>query len=69
MKLSTVLSVLPTVGPLIAAAPEFKRLIEEIIGTFDRERDQAELKAAYELALSDAADAHSDLQAIVARNS
>lgn len=68
MNLETILKLLPKVGPIIAAAPEFKRLIEEIMATFG-ERDQAELQQAYEAAVTDAADAHADLQAIVARNS
>lgn len=63
---TTVLALLPKVGPLVAALPEFRRLIEEITATLGDKRDQAELQRAYELALSDADDAHADLQALVA---
>lgn len=69
MNLQTILNLLPKVGPIIAAAPEFKALVEELIETFASDRDQAELQAAYEQAISNADDAHEKLQQIVARNS
>lgn len=68
MNLATILALLPKVGPVIAALPEFKALIEELIATLTSERDQAELREAYEAAIVDAADAHAKLQAIVARS-
>lgn len=69
MTLTTILRLLPKVGPIIAAAPEFKKLVEELIATLTTEREQAELQYAYELAISNAEEAHNQLQAIVARNS
>ncbi len=68
MNLATILALLPKVGPVIAALPEFKALVEQIIATLASDRDQAELQAAYEAATDDAADAHARLQAIVARH-
>ena len=68
MTLATMLRLLPKVGPIIAAAPEFKKLVEELIATLTTEREQAELQHAYELAISSAEEAHNQLQVIVARN-
>ncbi|WJY18666.1 hypothetical protein QQS45_13855 [Alteriqipengyuania flavescens] len=68
MNLETVLALVGRVGPIVAAAPEFRKLIEEIIATFTDERDQAELQLAYEHAISDAREAHEQLQTIIARN-
>lgn len=67
MTLATILSLLPKVGPIIAAAPEFKALIEELISALEDDRDQAELRIAYENAISDAEHAHEQLQGSVAR--
>ena len=64
MNPATLLALLPKIGPVIAALPEFKRLFNEVVAAFDT-LDQAELRAAYELALSNAADAHDKLQALV----
>ena len=69
MNLQNILALLPKVGPIIAAAPEFKKLVDEIISTLTNERDQSELQRAYELAIDDAEEAHRHLQTIVARNS
>ena len=69
MNLQNILALLPKVGPIIAAAPEFKKLVDEIISTLKNERDQSELQRAYELAIDDAEEAHRHLQTIVARNS
>ena len=68
MNLQTILTLLPKVGPIIAAAPEFAALIEELISTLTDHREQDELKLAYEAAISDASEAHSILQDIVARH-
>ena len=68
MTLATMLRLLPKVGPIITAAPEFKKLVEELIATLTTEREQAELQHAYELAISSAEEAHNQLQVIVARN-
>ncbi len=67
MNLQTILALLPKVGPIIAAAPEFKRLIDELIGALDSEREQAELQAAYERAIEGAGEAHRRLQDAVTR--
>lgn len=66
--LSTILALLPKLAPAVAALPEFKRLFDQLVATFDSEADQAELRAAYELAIDDAEDAHGKLAAIVARH-
>ena len=50
----------------MAAAPEFKALVEDIIATLTDAQDQEVLKEAYELAISNARDAHVRLQALVA---
>ena len=63
------LKLLQVVPQVAAAAPAFKELFDQFVGTFDKDADQQELKDAYEIAISDAADAHEDLQAIVDRNS
>ncbi|MGB7407137.1 MAG: hypothetical protein WA908_01410 [Pontixanthobacter sp.] len=69
MDLQTILNLLPKVGPIIAAAPEFKALIEQILASFDSDADQETLKEAYRLAVSNAREAHTELQAIVAQHS
>jgi hypothetical protein len=61
MNIATVLALLNGVGPIISAAPQFKALFDEILGTF-HQKDQEVLKAAYERAVSLADQAHSDLQ-------
>ncbi len=64
--LATALGILPVVGPVIAAAPEFKKLWDGIVATFDSDADQATLKDAYALAIDDRDAAHADLQKLVA---
>lgn len=66
--LPTILALLPKVGPVVAALPEFRKLVQEIVATLGDKRDQAELIAAYELALDDATVAHDRLQALVAKH-
>lgn len=68
MNIATILALLPKVGPIVAALPEFRKLVQEIVATLTDKRDQAELIAAYDLALEDAADAHQRLQALVAKH-
>ena len=63
--IETILKLLPKVGPIIAAAPEFKELVDQLVDTFDDKRDQDDLKAAYALAISDAADAYKALDELV----
>ncbi len=69
MNLETILRLLPKVGPIIAAAPEFKALIEDIISALTNPADQETLKVAYAAAIEGAAEAHQILQEIVARHS
>jgi hypothetical protein len=51
------------------ALPEFKKIYDQIVLTFDSKADQKTLQDAYDVALEDAADAHADLDDIVKRNS
>jgi ABC-type transporter Mla subunit MlaD len=62
------LQLLQAVPKVVAAAPDFKRVFDSIVATFSG-AEQDDLKAAYDAAISDAADAHQDLQEIVDRNS
>ena len=68
MNLSSLLGVLPIVGPAIAAAPEFKRLFDEATAALKSDQDQATAKQAYDLALGNAANAHTALQDLVRRH-
>lgn len=68
VNLSTLLGVLPVIGPVAAALPEFKKLWAEASSMFSH-KDQATLRQAYDLAMSDAADAHDDLADLVAQHS
>ncbi|WP_309646610.1 hypothetical protein [Phenylobacterium sp.] len=45
--IASVLKLLPAVGPVVAALPEFKNIYDQIVGTF-KEKDQAVLNEAYE---------------------
>jgi len=63
------LKALQSVGPVIAALPEFKKLFDAAVSTFDKNADQETLRRAYDLAVDGAADAHADLQKLVAENS
>lgn len=69
LSVGTLLQLLQAVPKAVAAEAEFKRVWGDIVAAFDGHRSQAELQAAYDAAISDAADAHQDLQEIVARNS
>lgn len=62
------LSLLQVVPKAVAAAPDFKRLYDQLVETFDGHTSQQELKDAYAAATSDAADADADLQEIIERN-
>lgn len=62
------LGLLQAVPKVVAAAPDFKHLWDQLVDTFDGNADQQDLKDAYDAAISDAADAHEDLQDIVARH-
>lgn len=62
------LELLQAVPKVVAAAPQFLKVWGQLVDTFDKDTDQQTLKDAYALAISDAADAHQDLQDIVAAN-
>lgn len=62
------LQLLQVVPKVVAAAPEFKRLFDQFVATFENDATQADLKAAYDAAISDAADANMDLEEIIARH-
>lgn len=59
--LTSVLKLLPAVGPVVAALPEFKRIYEQIVATFG-ERDQATLKDAYFDLMAENDEGHRRLQ-------
>ncbi len=63
------LELLRAVPQVVAAAPDFKRLWDQLSDTFDSDTDQQTLQEAYDLALSDAADANQDLDDLVKANS
>lgn len=63
--LATLLALLPKVGSVVAALPEFAALVESVIDTLDAD-DQATLKDAYALAIQQSDRAHAELQALVA---
>ena len=65
--LPIILALLPKVGPVVAALPEFANLIHSIGNTL-HSNDQQTLQAAYELAKQDSDSAHADLQALVAQH-
>jgi ABC-type transporter Mla subunit MlaD len=67
--ISWALELLQAVPKVVAAAPQFVKIWDQLVDTFDKDTDQQTLKDAYALAISDAADAHSDLQDLVAANS
>lgn len=69
LTVSWALQLLQAIPKVAAAAPEFKHLYDQLVNSFDKSSDQQTLRDAYELALSDAADAHVDLQDLVTQNS
>lgn len=62
--LAILLALLPKVGPVVAALPEFKALFDQIKDTLSSD-DQDTLKEAYELARDRSDQAHDDLQKLV----
>jgi hypothetical protein len=58
----SIMSLLPAVGPIVAALPEFKKVFDQIVSTF-KEDDQEELKAAYADLIADNDEGHARLQA------
>jgi hypothetical protein len=58
---ASVLKLLPAVGPVVAALPEFKAVFDQIVGTFKSD-DQAELKEAYADLIEQNDEGHARLQ-------
>lgn len=46
VNLTDLLKLLPVVGPVVASAPEFKKIYDQLVGTLDP-TDQPAAKAAY----------------------
>lgn len=63
--LTSILKLLPAVGPVVAALPEFKKVYDQIVGTFKQD-DQAVLREAYEDLVAENAEGHARLQAKLA---
>ena len=64
---ATILALLPKVGPVVAALPEFKALFDQVKATLSSD-DQETLQRAYELARDRSDAAHTDLQQLVAEH-
>lgn len=60
--LTDILELLPVVGPVVARAPQFVKIFENIVETFDSDADQATLKNALAEAQQKSDDAHDALQ-------
>ena len=63
--LSSILQLLPAVGPVVAALPEFKKVFDDIVGTF-KEQDQDVLREAYDDLMAENDEGHARLQAKLA---
>jgi hypothetical protein len=63
--LTSILKLLPVVGPVAAALPEFKAVYDKIVATF-HERDQGVLREAYADLVADNDAGHARLQAKLA---
>lgn len=63
--LTTILALLPKVTSVVAALPEFAKLISDVKGTLS-EDDQAVLQNAYELAMQGSDAANAELEALIA---
>jgi hypothetical protein len=59
------LGLLPAIGPVVAAIPQFKAIFDQIVDTFD-EDDQVVLKDAYADLMEDNDEGHARLQAKLA---
>lgn len=68
LSVASALSLLNAAPKVLAALPEFKALWDRIISSFDDDNSQEVLKNAYEVAMSDAENAHTQLQDIVRRH-
>lgn len=63
--LDAILKLLQAVGPIAAALPDFKKVYDQIVGTFAT-NDQATLKEAYADLIADNDEGHARLQAKLA---
>jgi hypothetical protein len=63
--LTDILKLLPAVGPVVAALPEFKKIYDDIVGTF-KEQDQEVLREAYADLMAENDEGHARLQAKLA---
>lgn len=61
----TLLALLPKVGSVVLALPEFLNLLNQAKATMT-ESDQATLQAAYALAMTGSDDANAELAALIA---
>lgn len=61
MDLASILKLLPAVGPVVAALPEFKRVYDQMVGTFG-DHDQDVLRGAYADVIADNDEGHERLQ-------
>ena len=60
--ITSILKLLPVVGPVVAALPEFRNVFDQIVGTFDDDADQTVLKEAYVDLMADNDAGHRRLQ-------
>ncbi len=58
---NSILKMLPAVGPVVAALPEFKKVYDQLVATFG-EKDQAVLRDAYADLVADNDEGHARLQ-------
>lgn len=61
-KLTDILKLLPAVGPAVAAAPEFKKVYDQIVNTFKHPQDQETLRTAYQELQAENSGGHARLQ-------
>lgn len=64
-KLIDILKLLPAVGPVVAALPEFKAVYDQIVGTFRNPQDQQTLKTAYQELQAENSGGHARLQELL----
>ncbi len=59
--LTSILKLLPAVGPVVAALPEFMSVYKQIVSTF-KEKDQDVLREAYDDLIAENDEGHARLQ-------
>lgn len=60
--LGGIIKLLQVVGPVVARAPEFKAVFDQIVDTFKGKDDQATLKKAYDELMAENSGGHVRLQ-------